>query len=284
MTRTDPSSLGDAELTDALAGASDLERTAALLTRLAGELDADAILRGDTPAIVGGRWRGFCSSRRSVAAAVVVLVAAVAVPTAYAFRASLRTLIEGRPAPPAISAAFADANAIRKAQAAFDRQAHRPGVRRWTIDVAQAHGVTSLSTPEGQVDLWAAPEGGGGQCWSLELAGPSDAQQGSVGSCDSNATHASSVAYPAFAGPLLVWPLSFAEMPHLWLALVRVYSAAAVQLKLPDGETTRLPISEGFALASIPTSARTATIIATNAAGKILETRPIDQAHLVGVG
>src|SRR5579884_1951579 len=195
----------DTELGGILRRAPHLAQTVAVLVSVAGELNAEALLDGtavgahgpvaaaptrqETPAGAGWLSR-FGSSRRSVLVSAVLLTAVVAVPTAYALRVAIRNLFEGTPAPPAISTQFADANAIHDAQAALARQDNLPNVARWKVDVSRAHGIVSLQTADGLVDLWAAPEGGGGQCWILEIAVPSaDPPFRSAGSCDSSATH-----------------------------------------------------------------------------------------------
>lgn len=304
MRQNDWPTIDDQELREALTDAPRLAPTAALVIRVADHLDADVLppadlgrrrpvapapdsrMRvGEMPRRAARGPRMMFASKRGAAATIGVLVAAIAAPTAYAFRDAIRNLFEGSPAPAPISTQFANADALHTAQAALARQEGRPNVARWNINVAEAHGIISLATSDGTVDVWGAPEGGGGKCWIVEIPTPSqDPPFRSAGSCDSSATHASSAAYPSFAGPLLVWPLRFDQMPHVWLVLVRVYSAVSVDLKLPSGETTPLPVTENFALAQIPSSVQTGTILARNGAGNIIGSSVVDQAHLVSVG
>jgi hypothetical protein len=144
----------------------------------------------------------------------------------------------------------------------------------------QAAGVFSLQTPDGRVDLWAAPEVGGGKCFVLAINdGPADPPSDfrAIGSCDSQ--------LPRFLysnpGVAVPWPVSFGEMPDVALVLVRVFRAAQVEIQLSEGKTMPLRIVDGFGLAAIPPNLippgnrQPITVVARDDAGKIIANDPL---------
>ena len=55
-----------------------------------------------------------------------------------------------------------------------------------TADLSKLHGVIEMTTADGPVDLWTAPNDRGGQCWFVDFADdPASASgQAGSGSCD----------------------------------------------------------------------------------------------------
>jgi hypothetical protein len=226
------------------------------------------------------------SLRGRLVLAACVLLAAVVVPTALAFRGQIVDLIEG-PAPPSVIRNFTEANRAAAQHALQDQQQRGVSAPVHPIEVAQTHGVVALDTIDGRVDLWAAPEQGGGQCWNLQIkiqAAAPDPGYRSAGSCDSNVDYANAKAYPNFPNPIVTWPVTFTERPNVWLVLVRVYNAASIQLQHSDGTEDTLPVIDGFALAALPNTEKTATIVAKDASGATIASTLVDPSHSVGVG
>lgn len=176
--------------------------------------------------------------RPALAAALVVgVLAGAGVGIAAGFGA-----FDGTPAPPDVSATFAQQNKMADyaIQQGFARFAH--------VDVSKAHGVIEIQTPDGPQDLWAAPNDQGGQCLFIDYAndpvGSSGGKPGS-GSCVVPDNYGDS----KIGGVGTEWAYTH---PDLLTIQGVAFDATSVQILLQDETTLTAPVVENFFLASIP--------------------------------
>jgi len=206
------------------------------------------------------RWRVLLParlSRRTRVALAVGLAGLVLVPAAVAVGSKIVDLFEGTPAPAPVENRFAEHNQLANMaiQKGFEQKVP-------LADASKAHGVIEIQTADGPVDLWAAPNDQGGQCWFADFANDKSGPNGPTGwgGCDPSTPPASNIEWGA------IWWL-----PHPTLLTVngRVYvPAATVQLTLADGSTATLPVIEGMFLGSLDKGAKFTQITAYDTAGK----------------
>jgi hypothetical protein len=183
-------------------------------------------------------------TRRRYAVIAATAAALLLVPTAVALRGEITGLFQGTPAPPAVSTSFEAHNRIADmaTQQGF-------GEKFPHADVSKAHGVLEVQSPDGPVDLWAAPSDQGGRCWWVDFANDPEGPDGKYGfgGCD----------VPGSApeiDPALVWVEPHPTLQTLW---GRVYVPAdRVVVELDDGSSRELPVVEGGFLDSLDRGAR----------------------------
>jgi hypothetical protein len=217
------------------------------------------------------------SHRAGVMTVVAIAFLGVLVPVALAFRSQIIDVITGKPAPLSVAQSFSAWNRVLKGKAEVPGKPFADVMQAVTD---QAVGVLSLQTPRGPLNLWAAPEVGGGKCFMLQInvaRETSDNGFNAIGSCDSQMPRL------GYSNPkaILPWPVSFGEIPDVSFVMVRVFDAASVDVKFSDGSTTPLRIVDSFALAaipadSIPPGARPAvTVIAKDKSGNVIASDPL---------
>jgi hypothetical protein len=184
-------------------------------------------------------------SRKPLIAAVAL--ALVATPAALAFGSRLVDLFEGTPASPAVQGAYTTFNG--RLTAAIERgfSSAQPA------DVSQIHGVIAVQTSKGDLlDLWSAPEQGGGACYLLELTKPvaPDTSFFPTSGCNpetpTNTPYSTNISYSRYwklNGPLVISGYTY-------------NNAASVEIDLADGSTLRLPVVERYFLAAIGPTGR----------------------------
>jgi hypothetical protein len=199
------------------------------------------------------------TTHRRYAALAVAALALLLVPTAVALRGQIADLFQGTPAPPAVSTSFESDNKIADlaTQKGF-------GARFPHVDVAKAHGVIQIQTPDGPQELWAAPNDQGGVCWFIDFANdpaPNGVKPGR-GGCDTSAS-APTPAEIDFEGP--GWDISH---PSLYTVDGRVnVDAATVKVTFADGSNIRLPVVEGLFLGSLNQEVKVTQVTAYDEAG-----------------
>jgi hypothetical protein len=182
--------------------------------------------------------------RRSWRPMLGVAVALVALAGAGVAVAAGFGAFEGTPAPPDVSANFAQGNKMADTaiQEGFGQQLPQ-------ADVSKAHGVIEIQTPDGPQDLWAAPNDQGGQCFFIDYAndpvGSSGGEPGSGGCITPDAYGDSKIVAD---GP--EWGIDHPDLLTIY-GSVEV-AAATVNIALQDGSTLTAPVAEHFFLASIP--------------------------------
>jgi hypothetical protein len=197
------------------------------------------------------------TARRRYAALAIVALALLLVPTAVALRGQIADLFQGTPAPSTVSTSFEGINRVAD-------MAIREGFsRRFShADVSKAHGVIEIQTLDGPQDLWAAPNGQGGDCWFIDFANDPAQSSGQTGfgGCEVSAPPPSNI---RIEGP--VW---WATHPSLSTFDGRVYvDAETVQLMLADGSAVNLPVVEGFFLGSLDKGAKVSEVTAYDKSG-----------------
>ena len=200
------------------------------------------------------RRRFLIPNRRRLLIATAV-AALVVIPAALAVGSNLVDLFEGTPATPAIQADYINFNrsvteGLRNRFSATAENGVRP------VDLSQIHGVIAIQTSEGEVDLWSAPEqGGGGACFVVQYA---DGIGPGSGGCDPATTpNADSIL-----------PGNYWTRSHASLQIIYGYTyggATSVEVDLTDGSTVRLPVTEQYFLAAIDTNAHLSRITSLDA-------------------
>ena len=204
----------------------------------------------------GRRWRTGIRLRPRLLAGVAA-AALILVPTAVAFQGKLLDLFEGTPAPPDVSTSFTDFNQVPD-DAVRDGFAQRfPHV-----DVAKAHGVIEVQTPDGPEDMWAAPNDQGGQCYLIDFANDTAGSHGReyTGGCETPAlAHDGKIDFGDF------WTY---KHPNLKTVYGSVHvDAATVRLTFDDGSTATLPVVEHFFLGSTVKDLKADSVTAFDAGG-----------------
>ena len=183
-------------------------------------------------------WRG--RGRRPLALALTAAVLVIA-PPAVAFGGRIIDFFEGTAPTPAVVASFAPLADAPSAATRKGASNHLPGA-----DVSKLHGVIEIHTADGPEDLWAAPNGTGGQCVFVDFANDSPVQgaQPGNGTCDASMPPVSRMTLASF------WMRSHSSLSTVY---GRVYAnAASVKLGFADGSSQTVQVIEGHYLASIP--------------------------------
>ena len=209
------------------------------------------------------RWRPVL-----VAVAVAAALAGATAAIAAGFGA-----FENTPAPPAITGSFTQLNGAADASVKAGLAAKYP-----QANVSKAHGVIEVQTPDGPLDLWAAPDDQGGQCVFMDFAnsplGEDGAQPGGS-ACYQSSPTPSNIEVEQFGFP----PPPGSPEPNLnecdrGIALCRVaisgivyVDAATVQVTLDDGSKMTLPVVEHLFLGSLPQPKTIEKVAAFDASG-----------------
>jgi hypothetical protein len=173
-------------------------------------------------------------------------------------------LIEGSPAPPAITTYFATENAHRQ-----EFLAHAPAatdamrIRFSPTIVGGARGVAAIDTADGPIYLWAAPTEDGGQCWLIQAgADPSTGRPYGSGACDDGDSKTPIVSDTG-------WTL---ERPSVEIVHARVHDDAItrVEVEVEGAEPLVLPVSSGHALGTLPKGARVVAYVGRDADGNVV--------------
>jgi hypothetical protein len=107
----------------------------------------------------------------------------------------------------------------------------------------KAHGVLQVQTRYGPLDLWAAPELGGGKCWILIWMRKTSNPHGSFEGTCSN---------PAVSAPPIDVGIGWATHPIPVLSGSVTGRATTVEVKLSNGYTMTLPVVEHLVLGVVP--------------------------------
>jgi hypothetical protein len=211
------------------------------------------------------RWRSW----RGV---LVIAVAVAALAGAGVSIAARVGAFEGTPAPPAVTGVFRQINGTAGAGV-------KAGLSKFPqAEVSKAHGVIEVQTPDGPIDLWAAPDDQGGQCVFMDFANSSPGEDGAQpggSACYQSSPTASNIDFAQFGFP----PPPGSPEPHLkecdrGIALCRVaisgvvyVSAATVQVTLDDGSRMTLPVVEHLFLGSLAHPTKIVKVAAFDADG-----------------
>jgi hypothetical protein len=213
------------------------------------------------------RWNDVVSrarhSRRRYIAVVAALAVFVLAPATWA----AVNAFEGTPAPQSIQQNFLqwDAQAAARqyalAQAGFTAKVPR-------AEPDKAHGVLQLQTGDGPLDMWAAPETDGGNCyfigWESDLSRPAGAY-GYGGCVPATPQNGDDIAW----GEVNLPPTH----PNYWVLSGYVYGdASSVDVVLADGRTTTLPVVERFFMAAFDSDEKVASLTAHDADGNVVAT------------
>jgi len=171
-------------------------------------------------------------SRRRYVAALVVALALLLAPTAWA----IAQAFQGQPAPHSVKSFFQTSNEMNA------RIAKALGKAAPRAIVSKAHGVIQVKTADGPIDLWAAPARGGGTCtlvaWEPNPSHPQTAKSGTCYPATTNNAESS--------GHNLAWS-SGGDYWHRNYNVVTGYAygdATTVRLTLSTGHTKTLPVVE----------------------------------------
>jgi len=182
--------------------------------------------------------------RRSWRPMLGVAVALVALAGAGVAVAAGFGAFEGTPAPPEITS---DLTVPKQIVADATKQGFAQAFPQ--ADVSHAHGVIEIQTPDGPLDLWAAPNDQGGQCFFIDYAndpvGSSGGKPG-TGGCITPDTYGDSKI--VVDGP--EWGIDHPDLLTVY-GSVEV-DAATVKIGLQDGSALSAPVAEHFFLVSIP--------------------------------
>jgi hypothetical protein len=209
-------------------------------------------------------------------ASAIALVAVIVAPVAMAFGGQIVDFITGKPAPTSVVGSLAAWNRTLSRSVPLPNGAFAPGMQ---AVADQASGVLSLQTPDGIVDLWAAPEVGGGKCFVVAINDATNQASSyrAIGSCDSQLPRY------LYSKPevMVPWPVSFADMPDVAFVVVRVFRASNVEVRFSDGSTLQLRIVDGFGIAAVPPHSvppgnnQPITVVARDSIGTVIATDPL---------
>jgi hypothetical protein len=208
------------------------------------------------------RWLAWMSTTRYAAATALLLAVGVSATPAFGF---IRDLFEGSPAPPPVTKSLSTQNQLAQAQNSL-------GFTHWPeVDPSTARGVLTVQTGDGPLYLWATQQvGGTGVCWFIGYG--SDMERSSQtapgeGSCTQTPT-----------------PPSRIQMSYGWgeghLSMDRVSGyvyadADAVKVKLANGTTQTLPVTEHLFLGVLPRGSEITQVQALDASGAVVASRPV---------
>jgi hypothetical protein len=198
-------------------------------------------------------------ARRRYTAVVAAVGALVLVPAAWA----AVNAFEGTPAPQAIEQNFVRWNAGAVQLEQFSAQAGA-GKHVPRVDASKAHGVLQLSTNDGALDLWAAPESdGSGTCWFVGWE--SEMAAGTAHGIET----CSQAEEPA------IDPSTYGEAAHPSYNVLDGYATgdeATADVTLTNGQTTTLPVVEHLFLGALPPGSELASITGRDASGNVVAT------------
>jgi hypothetical protein len=191
-------------------------------------------------------------SRRRYTAVVAAIALLVLTPATWA----AVDAFEGTPAPQDVATSFSQYDHFVRAQHALAGEGPQ-------VDVSKAHGVIEIETPDGPEDLWATPDGAGGQCWFIDWANDksSDGKFGFSG-CEQPQPPASNIDWGD------VWVPSHPTLMSFWGSVY--VDAATVQVSLDDGSTQSLPVAEHLFLGSFPKGTNVERVTAVDADGRVV--------------
>jgi|tagenome__1003787_1003787.scaffolds.fasta_scaffold20963515_2 hypothetical protein len=228
------------------------------------DLLADA-LSGTANPLDDSDWLAVRRRARRPWGRVALLAAAAAVALfVVAPGFGLIDLIEGSPAPPAITTFFATENVHRQ-----EFLAHAPAatdamrIRFSPTIVGGARGVAAVDSPDGPIYLWAAPTEDGGQCWLIQTgADPATGRPYGSGSCDDGDSDTPIVSDTG-------WTI---ERPSVEIVHTRVHDDAItrVDVEVEGAEPLLLPVSSGHALGTLPKDARVVAYVGRNSDGDVV--------------
>jgi hypothetical protein len=196
---------------------------------------------------------------------IAVAVVAVAVPSAIAFGGAIRDLFFGKPAPSIVKRVFVQHNEMAQLMQKWQKKhgAHFPPMPH--VDATKAHGVLAVKTRDGLLFLWAAPAGGGRECWFIDFAADQFNHKRAVGggSCDSPTPTTTKIHW-SYGGS--------AAHPMLRVLSGRLsVPAAAVLVTTGPTKPHRVSVVDRYFLAAFPRSTKTpAKITAIDARGHVV--------------
>jgi hypothetical protein len=209
-------------------------------------------------------------SRRRYGLVAVAVATLVLAPASWA----IADAFEGSTPPESIGAGIVKLNALVPQLRESVAQTGNP-VEIGTFDVAKLHGVMQVQTPDGPLDLWAAPGSNGSVCeW--------EAFQANLGDSDGGCWNPPLTFVSGGLGSISVDPgLGIAD------GYTSIPNAATATVTLSDGQSATSPVVEGFYLVTfeqLPGEQRLGTdrgpaIVKTtidDASGKQLASRPGD--------
>lgn len=223
-------------------------------------------------------------STRLSATFALFLLAVIVAPIAMAFKGQIVDLITGKPAPQTVVDSLSAWNRMLSQSVPLPNGGFGRGMQ---AVADQAAGVVSLQTPDGPVNLWAAPEVGGGKCFVVAINDTPDQNASNfraIGSCDSQLPRY------LYSNPnvMIPWPVSFGAITDASFVVVRVFRAPQVEVRFRDGSTLPLRIVDGFSLVAVPPNSippggqKPITVVARDANGTIIATDPLLYSRSVG--
>ena len=201
----------------------------------------DELVTAEPPPAWSDVLRRARRSRRRYGLVAVALAALVLAPASWA----VANAFEGSAPPDAITAGVARMNeqAPQVRAAAEAKGWPDPGQYGMTADLSKLHGVMQLQTPDGPLDLWAAPSSNGGVCEFLGFE--VDLRPGANGGWDGGCLNP----------PLKLFPPTLENEswhPNLYYeyGYTNLSNAATATMSLTDGQSATVPVVEGWFLST----------------------------------
>ncbi len=199
----------------------------------------DGVVTAEPPPAWSDVLRRARRSRRRYGLVAVALAALVLAPASWA----VANAFEGSAPPELITSGVADSNALAPQVVAAAEAKGWPDPASYgaTADLSKLHGVMQLQTPDGPLDLWAAPSSNGGVCGFIgfEVDLRPGANGGWGGAC--------------LNPPLRLYPPTLEDEswhPSLWYewGYTSISNAATATMSLTDGQSATVPVVEGWFL------------------------------------
>jgi hypothetical protein len=210
-------------------------------------------------------WKLLLGQKRYVWVALVVVTVAVAAIAGPAFGVvhAIRDLFEGAPPTPLVQKHFSEANeGVQKLTANPP-----PGLKLPLADTSKIHGVVSVNTSDGPVNLWAAPVGNDERrCWLVQFASDQNAENTVYGpsGCDIRTPVGSAVTWGDFRTT---------AHPSVRILVGEAFGGAeSIKVKLSDGSWRTTPVTEHFFLIGHDPNAVPTEVSSLNGDGTVLTT------------
>ncbi len=199
----------------------------------------DELVTAEPPPAWSDVLRRARRSRRRYGLVAVVLAALVLAPASWA----VANAFEGSAPPELITSGVADSNALAPQVVAAAEAKGWPDPASYgaTADLSKLHGVMQLQTPDGPLDLWAAPSSNGGVCEFLGFE--VDLRPGANGGWDGGCLNPPLKLFPPTLEneswhPNLYYEYGYTSIPN----------AATATMSLTDGQSATVPVVEGWFL------------------------------------
>jgi hypothetical protein len=190
-------------------------------------------------------------------------VGAVIATPAFGIVHAIRDLFEGTPPTPLVQKHFINSNeGVQKLTADPP-----PGIKLPLADTTKVHGIVSVNTSDGPLNLWAAPVGNDGrQCWLVQFANDQNADNTVYGpsGCDIRAPSGSAINWGDF--------LTTAHPSVRVLVGEALGAAESIKVELSDGSSLTAPVTEHLFLVGHDPGAVVRKVTSFDAEGAALTT------------